>query len=75
MEIRLLVKYCKEVARAGILAATVVSGDGVFQERISAVIITHTPELNQSKQRDTYNHAVYTAEMVYLERPGHGYWN
>lgn len=83
MDSRLVVKYRKEVDQGGIFVTTceavglqLFQGDGFFPGRNCCCDNhTHTPELNQSKQCDTYNHAMYTVEMVYLERPGKGYWN
>lgn len=48
---------------------------GFSRKEFSAVIITHTSELNQSKQFDTYDHAVHIVKIVYLERAGPGHFN
>lgn len=64
MESRLVVKYYKEASLCdkGAVELQLFQAMGFFQEGDS-VIITHASELNQSKQCDTYNHAVYTVEF------------
>lgn len=54
---------------------TTTSSNGFFQEGNFDVMVTRALELYQSKQCDSFNHEVYTVEMVYLVGTWWGYQN